>query len=272
MDHLGTLNPNGNPNFMASNLILRAADQNEVPATHVTHGSDRLVILSHGITSNKDEGGIYTRFVDEFLSPGFDSIRFDFRGHGDSRMSSRDVTIAGEILDFMAVLQWARAQKKYRQLYHVTASFGCSITLLCAARFDLGCFARVAFWNPVVDYDHTFIHSTVPWGKTFFNQARTDELACREGTPIPQTSFTIGPRMTMEMLHLRPQETIWPKAVPLLVLHGDQDHLVPHADAMDYCKRNKGVAFRTIAGADHGFGAQIATVYEATRSWLLAPS
>lgn len=252
---------------MPSNLTLHAADHNEIPATHVANGSDGLVILSHGITSNKDESGIYTRFVDEFLSPGLDSVRFDFRGHGDSRMPTTSVTIAGEILDFMAVVKWARAQK-YKRLYHVSASFGCGITLLSAAQFDLRDFARVAFWNPVIRYDHTFTQAVLPWGRTFFNQTRMDELAHREGTPIPQTSFTVGPAMTMELLQMRPHETTWPVEVPLLVVHGDADHLVPHQDAADYCARNKGTVFKTIPGADHGFGSQIAGVYDLTRKWL----
>ena len=248
---------------------IRAADQNEIPATLVANGSDKLAILSHGITSYKDENGIYTRFVDEFLSPAFDSIRFDFRGHGDSRTPTRDVTVAGEILDFMAVVKWSREQK-YKQLVHVAASFGCSITLLSAARFDLRDFARIVFWNPVIDYDHTFIQATVPWGKTFFNQERTDDLAHREGTPIPLTHFTLGPCMTIELLQMRPQETVWPTEVPLLIVHGDRDKFVPHQDVVDYCARNTGVTFKSIAGADHGFGSQIAEVYATTRNWLSA--
>src|ERR1043166_6096796 len=229
-------------------LRIFAADQNEIPATLVANGSDKLGILSHGITSNKDENGIYTRFVDEFLSPAFDSIRFDFRGHGEPRTPTRDVTSAGEILDFMAVVKWSREQK-YKQLVHVAASFGCSITLLSAARFNLNDFARVVFWNPVINYDHTFIQATVPWGKTFFNQKRTDDLAYREGTPIPLTPYTLGPCLTMELLQMRPQETVWPTEVPLLIVHGDRDRLLPHQDAGEHCALEKGVSFRTITGA-----------------------
>ena len=182
-------------------------------------------------------------------------------------MPSREATIAGEILDLMVVVRWAR-ENGYRRIVHVAASFGASITLLSAARFDFSDFSRVVFWNPVIHYGHTFTDAITPWGKTFFNQKHTDELAARTRTRIPGTKFLIGPRMTMELLHFRPQETVWPGTIPLLILHGDRDALVPHKDASDYAKRNKGVTLRTIRGVSHGFGCKIETVFEATRIWL----
>lgn len=108
-----------------------AADGQVVPAIHYNSGRDGLVILSHGITTGKEEDGTYTHFAEEVLGPHFDSVRFDFRGHGDSKLPPKDMTIAGEVLDLMAVFRWAR-ENGYKTVSHLATSFGASITLLAA--------------------------------------------------------------------------------------------------------------------------------------------
>jgi len=249
-------------------IYIPTADGHNVPAELVSSGSERLVILSHGIATNKDEDGIYTTFAEEILAPEFDSIRFDFRGHGHSTLRSEEATIAGEILDFMAVVRWSR-QQGYKNLFHVGTSFGASITLLCAARFSFHDFSSFVFWNPVINYDNTFINSTVSWGKEFFSQKTLDELAYKNGIAIPETNFVIGPRMAMELLNFHPDATIWPLGLPLLVIHGDKDSAVPCYDALEYQKRNdRVVTLRIIQGVDHGFDDKISDVYELTAEWF----
>jgi len=255
------------PKTVRDRLRIRAADDNLVPAVFVSNGSDKLVILSHGISTGKEEDGIYTEFAENVLSPSFDSVRFDFRGHGESAMDSRQVTVAGEILDFMAVVRWAR-ERHYSKLFHLGTSFGASITLLSVSSFDLRDFSAVVFWNPVISYRNTFICASVPWGREFFNQKSTVELAYRKGTRIPETDFTIGPCMTMELLNLHPEAAAWPIGVPLLVIHGDRDTCVPHSDAHDYCARNRGARLLTLKGVDHGFDDSISCAYRETLEWF----
>lgn len=254
--------------FQSTALSLWSADKHEIHAIHVWHGAENLVILSHGLTVHKDEGGIYQRFAEQALAADFDSIRFDFRGHGQSGIADREMTVCGEILDFMAVVRWAREQG-YRRLYHVTASFGAAVTLLAVSQFRFDDFAAMVFLNPVINYQHTFTHSIVPWGKTFFNQVCNDELAHRPGTPIPERNFTLGPQVAMELLLLQPHQVRWPEGLPLLVLHGDQDSKVPHEDAADYCRRHpQSTRLHTISGADHGFGEKLEEVLAETVAWF----
>ena len=82
------------------------------------------------------------------------------------------------------------------------------------------------------------------------------------------TQFTIGPRMTMELLHFHPEATAWQHEVPLLIIHGDADELVPYQDAADYCRRNPSVKLHIIPGVSHGFGAKLPEAFEATLTWF----
>jgi alpha-beta hydrolase superfamily lysophospholipase len=248
--------------------VITAADGHIVPHKTVFNGSDALVVISHGITSDKEEGGLYTEFAEKLLASDFDSIRFDFRGHGESAISSDQTTITGALLDLMAVMQWARNQG-YRKLFHLASSFGGSISLLAFSRFSFCDFAAVAFWNPVTNYHNTFIEPKVEWAKTFFDQEKADELAYRPSTLIPPKNFVISPQMAMELLLLRPQETIWPTQPPLLIFHGDADAHVPFADAAAYSERNsENVTLRCIKGASHGFGCHTDTLCQETIEWF----
>jgi predicted alpha/beta hydrolase len=42
------------------------------------------VVQAHGITVDKDEGGMFVRLAETLSDRGFDVIRFSYRGHGKS--------------------------------------------------------------------------------------------------------------------------------------------------------------------------------------------
>jgi pimeloyl-ACP methyl ester carboxylesterase len=247
---------------------VRAADGHDIPAVLMTCGAERLIIMSHGITGDKDEEGVHYDFATESLNLGFDTVRFDFRGHGQSGMPPRDATVSGRILDLMAIMRWARSFE-YKEVFHVATSFGASITLLSAKRFSMKDFSAVVFWNPVIDYEHTFIRPRVEWARKFFNQEQLEELAFKEGTSIPKTNIVIGPQMAMELLNMHPQDTVWPSCLPLLIVHGDRDTCTPYEDVIEYCRANPGVVkLHTIHGVDHGFDDKIREAYSVTLDWF----
>lgn len=251
---------------MADKFTIDAADGHRVQALRYSRGGSRLLIVTHGITSEKTEEGLYDRFA-EHLSPTFDVVAFDFRGHGESAMAQSDVTIAGEVLDLMAVFGWAQ-QQSHDGVSHLGTSFGASITLLAVSAYGLGFLRKVAFWNPVISYRNTFIEAKVEWGASFFDQKETIELAYRRGTRIPETEFEISARLTQELLLLHPEKVAWPRELPLLIIHGDRDTLVPVDDSLEYARRNDNVEIRVLSGVDHGFDNLEGEAIELTSRWF----
>ena len=249
-------------------IAITAADGHLVPNKTVLQGSDSLVVMSHGITTGKDEDGVYAEFAEQILAPAFDSIRFDFRGHGESAIPSSHATVTGEILDLMAVMKWAR-ESGHRKIFHLATSFGASVTLLAASRFSFNDLSAIAFWNPVVSYRNTFIEPKVEWAREFFDHHTEDELAYRSGTKVSETDFVIGPQMTMELLLLTPEHTNWPSRLPLLIAHGDADTCVPFNDAEQFVARNSNsVTLYCVPGVDHGFDDKIQDVFQRTFRWF----
>lgn len=253
---------------MKKEVALKTPDGHRIRNRLIQRSGDNLVILAHGIATEKNEAGIFSKFAERTLDDSFDSIRFDFRGHGQSSIRSVEATITGEVLDLMTVITWSKSQR-YEKVHVVAASFGASITLLASMAFDLSMIRSFVFWNPVINYRNTFIQSTVEWGREFFDHESINELARRPYTRIPETKFKIGPRMTVEFLLMHPENAAYNMKAPFLVLHGERDSMVPKEDAHDFCVRaQRPEAYREIPGVDHGFENAIDQVYSITSSWL----
>jgi len=167
---------------------IRSADGHKISAIHYKRNAPNLLIASHGITTEKTEDGILAQLAEHVMPPEFDTVIFDFRGHGDSPMPVSEVTVSGEILDLMAILRWAKRQE-YQKISHLGVSFGASITLLAASVYDLKFLSSVVFWNPVVNFWNTFIEAQVDWGQEYFDQKNIEELSDRPFTKIPETGF-----------------------------------------------------------------------------------
>lgn len=250
---------------MEKTFKLITADKNKIPIIHAKRGGDRLIVASHGISSEKTEENLYRRFIEK-LPPNYDVLLFDFRGHGDSKLRPIEVTIAGEVLDLMTVFNWARAQN-YSSIDHIATSFGASIALLAVDGYRLRFLRKTVFWNPVINYRNTFTESTVEWGQSYFDQKRIEELSIRSFTQIAESKFRISALMTQELLLLHPERVMWPSSTPLLILHGDSDTLVPVSDAQSYARANK-ARIKIFKGIDHGFEDAEEEAISTTISWL----
>ncbi len=247
---------------------IRSADGHKISAIHYKRNAPNLLIASHGITTEKTEDGILAQLAEHVMPPEFDTVIFDFRGHGDSPMPVSEVTVSGEILDLMAILRWAKRQE-YQKISHLGVSFGASITLLAASVYDLKFLSSVVFWNPVVNFWNTFIEAQVDWGQEYFDQKNIEELSDRPFTKIPETGFFFSATMTQELLLMQPQATKWPDIVPLLILHGSKDTLVPFQDSQSYARVNQPNAECIILDdVDHGFDDKIDEAMKITKNWF----
>src|SRR2546425_438656 len=96
-------------------IRLNTVDGFEI-ATVVTSGMpDNVVIWMHGISVDKDEYLGFFRDGSKFLAgSGFTSIRFDFRGHGESSGSSTEFSIVGQNMDVSSVIAFVRKHPTVR--------------------------------------------------------------------------------------------------------------------------------------------------------------
>ncbi|MCC6599007.1 MAG: alpha/beta hydrolase [Alphaproteobacteria bacterium] len=151
------------PDVMANNVQIPAGIDTYIQATHSRPSEDSsaewdslLVVMVHDFPG--DRNAKHNTFHDlEFLlrAKGYHSLRFDFRGCGDSGGAEEEFTLelAGE--DYQSVMGWAH-ENGYRRFVLVGEGLGASIALLnmsnavsCAVmlwpKIDLPLIAQTAF-------------------------------------------------------------------------------------------------------------------------------
>lgn len=211
--------------------------------------TQKAIILVHGITVDKNEDGIFSELAKLLKENGYAVFRFDFRGHGESQGNSIDMIITGELKDLQAAIELVN--KDYKELGLLGASFGGSIGSLYISK-NKDKFKCLCLWNPILNYDHTFLTPTLPWLKDKKEQMKKD-LEEKGWTEIGSRKFKLGKRLFEEMKRFYPYQSLREIDMPILIIHGDRDTHVSYEDSkkyVDYLKQGKLI---TIEGAEHGF-------------------
>ncbi|MGW0660105.1 alpha/beta hydrolase [Streptodolium elevatio] len=232
-----------------------------------SRGKRGAVIQVHGINADMAEGGMYVHLADRLADADFNVLRFSFRGHGGSGGTQRGATIAGEMLDFQAAVEYV-AEQFPGQLSVVASSFGAVAASLSlpwlGERLD-----RLVLWNPVLDLRRTFIEPELPWGKENFNVDRQKMLSA-QGFLLLDGEFEVGRVMFEEFNHYRPMSYLLASEVPALVVHGDRDSAVSYEIAREAAAAKRNTEFHTVLGSDHGFDTREREdeAIEVTTTWL----
>ncbi len=250
------------------NVNIPTPDGHDIRAVHETCGADRAVLLCHGIASDKEAGGIYTSLAQSLARRGFDSLRFDFRGHGESAVRPTETSIGGMMIDLETALD--DLCRHYPSVHLLAASFGASIVLLLSQQVTLDHLASVCLWNPVTDYSSTFTKSTMPWGRSFFPQGGLRDALRACPITIPERAFKLGCQIVVELFYLSPASFGLALDKPLLVIHGAEDQLVDPNDSAVFVENHKqsNVEFLLLDGCTHGLEEKIDYVYEQTLSFF----
>lgn len=93
----------GLPENPTSKHRIEVENGEEVSAVHHEADSDRWMFFCHGFGSNKK--GSYESRCSFFQERGFNCVRFDFRGNGESDGSFIDSTLSSRIEDLKSVIQ-----------------------------------------------------------------------------------------------------------------------------------------------------------------------
>jgi len=223
-------------------------------AAVVTPGhTDEVIIWLHGISVDKDEHlGFFRDGAVWFARRGPSSIRFDFRGHGESSGTSLDFTIVGQSFDVQAILNLARRQFGPRVRVHlVAASFGSPPAIFAAHRHPKTVHS-VSLIAPVLSYNRTFLQPETEWAKELFSSERLEQLD-KTGRLSFSESFSVGHHLVEEMRLINPVGFLAQLKQRVLVVHGDHDSMVPYDATLTVCKGLRHVRLVPLIGADHGF-------------------
>lgn len=236
-----------------SSVRVSTTDGYELAAVITRSDGADVVVWLHGITVDRDEYlGFFREGATRLQTKGVSSIRFDFRGHGESDGTSLDFSIIGQNLDVQAVMRLAEREFGAGARTHfVAASFGAPPAVFMAARYG----ARVnsiSLIAPVLSYKRTFLTPETEWAQELFSAENMQRLE-QTGRLHFDPEFCIGPRLVEEMRVLCPASVLATLPQPVLAIHGDQDSMVPYDATVQSCRGLEHVRMVTLKDADHGF-------------------
>lgn len=209
------------------------------------------VIMVHGITVDKNEGGIFVRTAKKLCKSGFVVLRFDFRSHGESEGNSLDLSIAGELSDLEASIEFMKSLG-FERIGLLAASFGGPISISYAAhKKDIEC---MILWNPILDYKSIFFEPKTQWGRKYFSKEKMKEMDKTGKIFIGSKKFAVEKKLFEEMKKINIPKIMRKIKCPTLIIHGNKDTYVPYEDSRKYYGLISAFSkLEIIKNAEHGF-------------------
>ena len=207
----------------------------------------KIVILCHGINSNKNECEMFINLTSKLRENKINSLRFDFRTHGKSTGNDFEMTPTKEVEDIESVLNYG-IDLGYQKIIILGASFGASIvSLLDYNRYEE--VEAIINWYGAIDYLNSSVNY---WSK------ENRKIANEKGYVEIKSERTgrrrkIGKNCMDEIYSLKPYEVLSKIELPILFVHGLEDKMVPYQISLKASKKCKNATIELIENAGHGF-------------------
>ncbi|OIB57249.1 alpha/beta hydrolase family protein [Natrialba sp. SSL1] len=192
------------------------ADPESVAAVHHEAPSDDWLVFCHGLRS--DKSGSYEQRCQRAVDEGYNAVRFDCRGCGESDRDFVDHSLSTRLSDLQAVLDSVLQDDRNNNgsLTLFDSSFGGAVALHTAATDDR--IDAVATRAPVTDI-------------STFDRYRTQVE--REGVLEFDSGERLDERFFDDLDRYPFADVAATLDVPVAIFHGSADDSVPVADSLD---------------------------------------
>lgn len=183
------------------------------------------VIASHGLLSSKDSEK-YIALGEQISREGISMLRFDFRGIGESEGGEEDNTVSKKIADLSAAIDFIRSYPGLgNRIGLIGSSLGGFLSLIKAS-------------------EDKEIRTIVIWATPL----HLDDL----GTKKQEEDYPLPPEAFFEDLPKHRLVPLLHKVSNCLVIHGEEDELVPLDQALGiFYNLSVPKEIHVIGGADH---------------------
>ena len=241
---------------MSEEISFQSYDQ--VPLEGTLEGpetADVGVVLAHGLTVDRDEyNNFYVQLAEELAEHDICSLRFDYRGHGSSGGSPKEMTVIGELLDLRAALDTLETEADISNMGIIATSFGACSTALCVSRYPKRMDA-VCLFSPVLSFELTYLDPPVDSVKSPLLTPEHEQELRESGSITRPDSFELGAQLIEEFGIIEPYEHLSETNVPTLTIHGVSDDVVPPVISRMHGVPNIDSEYLELPNVGHGFFA-----------------
>jgi pimeloyl-ACP methyl ester carboxylesterase len=214
--------------------------------------TNKIAVMCHGITCNKQEYlNMFPILANKLFEYNIGSLRFDFRGHGESSGVDLDFDLISQLIDLNSVIGWIKTMNGFKNtpLSFIGVSFGGAPGII--AQKNHRYFQSISLFAPVLSYYSTFLEPTTKWGIDNFNPEawkKSKEL----GYLLLDGSFKISARLLEEFILIEPVDILEQMDIPVQIFHGTKDALVPCKIVEALAKRYHQFNINIIPEMGHG--------------------
>lgn len=217
--------------------------------------TDKIIIMSHGFTGDKDEEGRFVKAAGKFSKAGFAVLRFDFAGSGESDFTG--TTVSGWVDDLRSAIKFVKQRYKKIGLLGLSQGGLCSIL-----SYDKQ-ISTLVLWAPVTK-------AKTPGS---LKDPKIRKELEKKGWVLIKNEAGKEFRVEKEYLTLREsinqQEILSKIKCPVLIIHGNKDDVVPseHSKtAMNFLP--KGSKLEILENAGHSLEERIDTATSLSTDWF----
>lgn len=215
---------------------------------HLPEGKENFpgVVLFHGFTSNKaGTNRLFWKISKKLEESGVASIRFDFRGNGESEGDSSSFTIKDYVSDAKKVIKKLMKVKGIdpNNIGLIGMSMGSIVASYVATEFPS--VKKVALLGAIARPDEVFFTKPKKENPEFLPQYKNGSVDMK-GNMYSKKFFDIAKRM-------KPLDKIKDFSGQVLLVHADGDHTVPLEHMKVYASTVKNSKQVVINNSDHAF-------------------
>jgi len=213
--------------------------------------TDDVILFVHGITSSRDELGLFSGFADHLAENNVSSFRFDYRCHGVNKQPMQQLTLSGIVNDIEAAAIKALQLSEGRRIHIIGMSFGGGLSAFWAANTKQTV-VSVVMCAPVIDYEEDILGQ---FG--LLTDKTLDKSAQRHLTEkgfLETGGIRYGRALLNEVRYISGVKGLQDLDCESLIVHGDADSIVPYSSSQRFVKLNERCRLVNIPGTDHGFG------------------
>lgn len=216
---------------------------NLVGILNETDNKDWILIMAHGFSSNKNTKN-FVKLSEILGSKGIASFRFDFWGHGESDGKFENITISEAVDDILNAIKFVK-ELGYKNVGLLGSSFGGISSIMVASKTKELLF--LALKSPVSDY----------WEleKGRYTQEQLDEWkqnGVREYEDDGKL-MKLNWSFVEDFKNNNAYEAAKNIKIPTLIVHGDSDSDVPHAQSQKLVSILPNAKLITVKGANHRY-------------------
>ena len=199
-----------------------------------------IILGVHGFAGDKESSALRA-LAERCADKGIALLCFDFPAHGTSEATEADLTVENCMSDLLDCADLCRREYPCAEKYLFATSFGGYITLLCSRK--LADF-RIVLRAPAVTMPEHILTDLLKTTPEDFKRRKTITCGFERKIDLPFSFYQDLQKHRISGCFCD---------VPLLIIHGDNDDIVPVEDVVSFCGSHKKAILKITGGADHRF-------------------